>query len=490
MSRSSENSNDPWENEVCDAGELAASVTLDEAEAELARRSLRDYIEQAWHVVEPSTPYVRGWHIEAICEHLEAVSRGEIRNLLINMPPRHMKSMTVSVFWPTWRWVDHPETRWLFASYAEALAVRDALKSRRIIQNPWYQARWADNYQLAGDQNIKSRYENDKTGYRLTTSVGGSATGEGGDIVVVDDPHNVKDAPSDTMREAALEWWDQVMSTRLNDPRTGAKVIVMQRVHAHDLAGHVLAQGGYEHLRLPTEYEPKMMIETSIGWRDPRVEPGELLWPERFGPEEVADAKRILGSYGYAAQHQQEPSPAEGGMLKRSWWRYYKEPPGSFDEIIQSWDMTFKDSAGTDYVVGQVWGRRQADKYLLDQVRDRMDFPTTVMAVEALTAKWPQAHAKLVEDKANGPAVIATLKRKIPGLIAVEPQGSKAARVSAVSPQIEAGNVYLPDPSIAPWIGDFVEECSKFPVGAHDDRVDGMSQALIRLGGQREIFLI
>ena len=466
---------------MAQANDIIDRISLEDIRAARARSSFRSYIEQAWAVVEPAVPYVHGWHIDAICEHLEAVSRGRIRNLLINMPPRHMKSLCVSVFWPTWRWIDHPETRWLFASYAEALAVRDALKSRRIIQSPWYQARWSDRFQLAGDQNIKSRYENDKTGYRLVTSVGGSATGEGGDFVIVDDPHNVNEALSDARRESALIWWDQVMSTRLNDPKTGAKVIVMQRVHENDLAGHVLAQGGYEHLRLPTEYEPKRMVETSIGWRDPRTEPGELLWPERFGPDEVADAKIRLGGYGYAAQHQQEPSPAGGGMLNRSWWRYCKELPGSFDEIIQSWDMTFKDSSGTDFVVGQVWGRRQADKYLLDQVRDRMDFPTTVAAVKALTAKWPKAYAKLVEDKANGPAVISTLKREIAGLIAVEPQGSKVARVAAVSPQIESGNVYLPEPSIAPWIGDFVEECSKFPVGAHDDQVDAMSQALLRL---------
>ena len=483
MSRSSGNSSDPLKSDVSAATRLVNRWSLDEVEAELARRSLRHYIEQAWAVVEPATPYTHGWHIEAICEHLEAVSRGEIRNLLINMPPRHMKSLTVSVFWPTWRWIDEPHVRWLFASYAESLSVRDALKSRRIIQSPWYQARWADRYQLSGDQNIKSRYENDKTGYRIATSVGGAATGEGGDIVVVDDPHNVKDAESDNVRKAALTWWDQVMSTRLNDPKTGSKVIVMQRVHEGDLSGHVLAQGGYEHLCLPTEYEPKVQIATGIGWKDPRESPGELLWPERVGKAEVADAKRVLGTAGFAAQHQQQPSPASGDVLKRSWWKFYQQPiPRTrFDEIIQSWDMTFKDSDGTDYVVGQVWGRRGADLYLLDQVRARMDFPATVAAVKSLTAKWPEATAKLVEDKANGPAVIAALKHSIPGLIPVEPQGSKSSRVAAVSPTIEAGNVYLPDPTFAPWIHDFIEECARFPRGVHDDQVDAMSQALLRM---------
>lgn len=459
--------------------------TLTQVRKELAERRLKHYVEQAWHVVEPSTPYVTGWHIDAICEYLEAASRQEIKNLLINIPPRHMKSLTVSVFWPTWLWIDKPHTRFLYSAYAEVLSVRDAVKSRRIIQSQWYQENWNARYTLSGDQNVKSRYENDKTGYRISTSVGGAATGDGGDIIVVDDPHNVNDATSQRKREAVLVWWDEVMSTRLNDPQTGVKVIVMQRVHERDLSGHVLAQGGYEHLCLPTEYEPKVQIESCICWKDPRTEPGELLWPERFGPEEVTDAKIRLGSYGYAAQHQQSPSPREGGMLKRGWWQYYKAMPSTFDEIIQSWDMSFKDSVGSSYVSGQVWGRIGADKYLLDQARDRMDFPATLVAVKGLSAKWPDARLKLVEDKANGPAVIDVLKREVSGLVPVTPQGSKEARVSAISPDIEAGNVYLPDPSIAPWIHDFIEECAVFPNGAHDDQVDAMSQALIRLTQQK-----
>jgi predicted phage terminase large subunit-like protein len=211
-----------------------------------------------------------------------------------------------------------------------------------------------------------------------------------------------------------------------------------------------------------------------------------LLWPERFGPEEIESLKRSLGSYAAAGQLQQRPSPAAGGILKRHWWKFYREAPSGFDEVIQSWDCAFKDTASSDYVVGQVWGRTGADKYLLDQVRGRMDFPTTVQAVKRLTAKWPQTGAKLMEDKANGSAVIATLKHEVEGLIAVNPEGGKEARAHAVSPQIEAGNVYLPDCSIAPWVEGFIEECAAFPNGTHDDQVDAMSQALNRLrsGGE------
>jgi predicted phage terminase large subunit-like protein len=459
---------------------------IDEVDQELAARGLREFVRQAWPVVEPATEFVSGWHLDAICEHLEAVTRGQIHRLLISVPPRHMKSLAVSVFWPCWEWITHPERRWLFCSYAAGLAIRDSVKCRRMVESPWYRRRWLDRFVLTSDQNEKSRFENDKAGYRIAIGVGGAATGEGGDRVVVDDPHNVREAESEIVRQSVLDWWDQVMSTRLNDPKRGAMVIVMQRVHENDLAGHVLQQGGYEELKLPAEYEGSQQV-TSIGWRDPRTEPGELLWPERFGQEEVEALKRTMGSYAAAGQLQQRPAPAAGGILKRHWWKFYRETPRPFSEVIQSWDCAFKDTRTSDFVVGQVWGRHGADKYLLDQVRGRMDCPATIQAVKRLSEKWPQAQAKLVEDKANGPAVIATLKHEIVGLIAVNPEGGKEVRAHAVSPQIEAGNVYLPDPTIAPWIGGFIDECAAFPNGAYDDQVDAMSQALVRLGTHRKL---
>src|SRR5215813_12383746 len=258
---------------------------LDELDAEMASRSLREFVRQAWPIVEPSTPFVPGWHIDAIVEHLEAVTHGEIRNLLINVPPRHAKSLLVSVFWPTWEWVRAPERRWLYSSYAASLSIRDSVKCRRLIESPWYQQRWGERFALTSDQNTKGRFDNNRTGYRLTTSVGGAVTGEGGDRIVCDDPHNVQEAESDSIRKSTLEWFDVVMSTRMNDPKTAAKVVVMQRCHHQDLSGHLLEQGGFEHLRLPAEYEAPSCV-TSIGWSDPRTEHGELLWPARFGPEE------------------------------------------------------------------------------------------------------------------------------------------------------------------------------------------------------------
>ena len=475
---------------------------LSEIEQERATRSLREFVRQAWHVIEPSTPFVPGWHIDAIIEHLEAISFGLIRNLLINVPPRHMKSLLVSVLWPAWEWIRWPERRFLYSSYAAQLSIRDSVKCRRLIESQWYQSRWADRFALTGDQNTKGRFENNRSGYRLSTSVGGAATGEGGDRVVCDDPHNVQEAESDSVRKRTLDWWDTVMSTRLNNPKTASQVIVMQRCHQRDLSGHLLEKGGWEHLCLPAEREEESRA-TSIGWSDPRTEQGELLWPERFGPEEIESLKRSLGSYAAAGQLQQRPSPAGGGILKRHWFRFWQPPDGNLppvevrlpdgtvqsvaavhvrhvDEQIQSWDCAFKDLETSDYVVGQVWGRVGGKFLLLHQVRQKMDYPTTVKAVRQLSADWPYCLAKLIEDKANGSAVIQMLMYDLPGILPVNPQGGKVARAAAISPLVEAGNIYLPHPLYAPWVKDFIEECAAFPNGAHDDQVDAMTQALIR----------
>jgi hypothetical protein len=334
-----------------------------------------------------------GWHIDAIAEHLEAVTRGQIRQLLINVPPRHGKSNIVSVLWPAWEWTSTPERKWLFASYSQKLSTRDSVACRRLIESAWYQANWPE-VKIATDQNEKMRYENTRRGVRIASSVGGTVTGEGGDRIVVDDPHATDEVESDAVRQSVLNWWDGTMVTRLNDPRTGTKVIIGQRVHQQDLSGHVLEQGGWEHLCLPAEFEGDSR-KTSIGWTDPRTEPGDLLWPERFGREELDTLKTSMGSYAAASQLQQRPSPAGGGILKRHWWRYWqprgaglppvmvKHPDGSLqpiaavqlpeklERVIQSWDMAFKDLKTSDFVVGQTWGCSQANRFLLDQVRPR-----------------------------------------------------------------------------------------------------------------------
>ena len=282
------------------------------------------------------------------------------------------------------------------------------------------------------------------------------------------------------------------MSTRLNDKKRGAYVIIMQRLHEEDLTGHILStETGWDHLCLPQEYEAKHPhpIVSSLGFKDPRKTEGELLWPEREGPKEITELKHRLGSMGTAGQLQQRPSPPEGGMVKRTWWKFYDTPPTKWDKLIMSWDCAFKDSEknDNDFVVGQVWGLIGADTYLVDQVRARMDFPATVEAVKSLCAKHPAVSAKLIEEKANGAAVIQTLTRKIPGIIPINPDGGKQSRVAAVSAYIEAGNVYLPNPLGRTWVNEFIEECAKFPAGAHDDQIDALSQALNWLHNRRVI---
>lgn len=455
-------------------------------------------------MLEPSTELVEGIHLDAICAHLQAVTEGAIANLIINVPPGHAKSLLTAVFWPAWVWIDHPEARWLFSSYREPLAIRDSLKCRRLIESDWYQQRWGGRFQLREDQNQKQRFENDRSGYRVVVPIG-AGTGERGDYVVVDDPHSVEQATSDAERTAAVEWWNGSMSTRLNDPAKGHKIVIQQRLHEADLSGDLLRRGGYEHLCLPAEFEPDRQCCTAIGWRDPRSSAGELLWPQRIDPAALESFKMTLGSYRYAGQYQQRPAPAEGGMLKRHWWRYWQprganlppvlvrlpdgtierrtavELPSRFDRIIQSWDMAFKDTQKADFVVGQVQAAKGADRYLLDQVRDRLDFPATLLAVRRLSGQWPNATLKLVEAKANGPAVIQALRHEIGGLVEVNPEGGKVSRAAAASPQLESGNWYLPHPMLKEWAEGFIGECAAFPAGANDDQVDAWSQGAKRL---------
>lgn len=461
-------------------------------DAQLARLSLHDFVRQAWHVIEPATPFSDNWHIQGICEHLEAVTRGDIRNLLINMPPRCAKSTIVSVMWPCWVWIQHPDRRWMFSSYALSLAIRDSVKCRRLIESPWYQRHFGDAFQLADDQNAKSRFENDRRGYRLAMSVGSGVTGEGGDAVVVDDPHNVKTADSEAIREATLEWWDQAMSTRLNNPKTGAKVIVMQRVHDGDLSGHVLQQGGYEHLMLPMEYEPSQAHVTAIGWTDPRREDGELLWPSRIGPTEVATLKRTLGPYGYAGQCQQRPTPREGGFLKREWLGQRYRAVAPLTRLIQAVDSAFKAGVSTDYSVIATWGASETPGaqgyHLLHVWRERVAYPELIRAIKdqhaAASSRFGRAvEAILVEDKGSGQSAIQTLRAetKLP-IIGVPAVGSKEARFDDVTPLFQSGRIWLPDDSLlAPWLDDWIDEHIHFPRGAHDDTVDTSAYALAYL---------
>ena len=468
--------------------------TAEDIDQEKARRHLRHFVRYMWPVLNPGTPLIWGWPLEVICDHLEAVTRGEIKDLIICIPPRFLKSTIVSVMWPAWEWLTRPELRYLTAAYDLKLATRDAVKSRRLMNSPRYRALNSSPsgevlWEFTGDQNTKTRYENDKTGERLVTSPAGGALGEGGDRIVVDDPHNPKAIESDDQRKDTIEWWDQIMSTRRNDLKTAARIIMMQRLHDNDLAGHCIEKGGYELVCLPLMFEAKHPTPsvTSLGLEDPRTREGELLLPDRIGPDEARALRVDQGTVVFLAQQQQRPSPPEGGILKRAWFKRYDVQPPEFDRLITSWDLSFK---GTDkeqlkavrelsYVHGAVVGFIGSRSFVLDEERGQWDIIDALAAMFRLLKRWPEATTHLIEDKANGPAIQSMIKGKVSGVIMVEPKGSKIQRAYAIAPLVEAGNVWVPDERRSPWTVDWLHEVSNFPFAKDNDRVDTLTQAVI-----------
>lgn len=446
---------------------------------EMCLDSLPYFVRTAWKILEPTKPLLWNWHHSLICEYLEALDRGQITRLVINIPPRYLKSLLCTVCYPAWVWIREPATRFIFASYSDSLSTKHSKDRRDLIESDWYRGGWWDKFSLSTDQNVKTEFVNDKRGHMIATSMLGTATGKGGDYVVIDDPHDPKKAESDPLRKSALEAYDRTFTTRLDDKKKGKILIVMQRLHEGDLSGHVLAQGGWEHLCLPAITEKTETYTYPTSRRTKTVQAGEALHETREPLELLEKQKANLGSYAFSGQYQQSPAPRGGGLIKTIWWQFYKQAPEKFDEIIQSWDLTFKGVETSDFVCGQVWGRKGASKYLLDMVHRRMGFNETIVSMKALSRKWEDAHAKYIEDAANAQAALAVLKvDHIPGLILVKPIGSKESRVMSVLPDIEAGNVFLPDPTQCAWVSDFLDECAKFPLGLHDDMVDAMSLAL------------
>ena len=363
------------------------------------------------------------------------------------------------------------------------LSQRDNLRMRRLIESEWYQARWGKVFKPLRDNWGAIKFMNDHAGFRLCTSTDGTVTGEHADVQVCDDPIKPQDArggalATKTMLNSCLEWWNETMASRLVDFDKSARVIIMQRLHMHDLAGAVLKDGGYEHLCLPMEFEPQSTCTTSIGFRDPRISANQPLWPERFSSEAVAQLKKELGARGEAAQLQQHPVPLTGSVFEKEHVHYWTERP-QVKTVISSWDCTFKET-GSSYVVGQVWGvTADAHSYvLLDQIRKRMSFSETLSAIRKISVAYPFCSAHLIEEKANGSAIIDILQDEIPGIYPVLPQGGKEARAHAVESLWSNGQVMLPSPELYPWVNELVQELLEFPSSLFDDQVDSMTQAL------------
>lgn len=473
-------------------------------EAEWARRDLRRFIAAAWPLIEPTTPFVGGYHVDAICDHLSAITRGDLHNLIINIPPRHTKSSLVAVLWPVWEWIAEPSLRAVFASYALALSIRDSVKRRRLIESPWFQAHYGPRFQLAGDQNAKMRYENDKTGMHLATSVGGIGTGEGGDRIIVDDPHNAEEVESDAMRQAVLDWWDGAMATRGNQPSAVARVIVMQRLHEADLVGHLLdkmQQGGtqYDHLVLPAEYEPRAQLCLADLPHDPRTAPGQLLSPERFTKADITTMAADMTEQRAAGQLQQRPAPAGGAIFRQAWW---DDPANRYDATAELalghvvarflfFDTAMKDAETNDYTACsalEITADYHAHLRLVWE--QRLIFPHLVAAIED-TARAANHDGLLwsvvIEDKVSGTSAYQTIKTSAPAWLAdlteaFTPHGSKEYRARQATLWCARGRVRLPHPSAAvPWLAAFEKQLYTFPAAAHDDQVDTFVMGILYL---------
>lgn len=487
---------------------MLAAPTLFDIDLALAERSLSEYTRQAWPIVEPGSPYSHNWHIDAVSEHLEYVTRGQIQNLIINFPPRCMKSLLTCVMWPSWTWTFYPESRWMFMSYAQDFSIRDSLKCRRVITDPWYQARWGHVFQLTGDQNAKSRFENDKTGFRMSSSVGGGATGEGGQFIVVDDPLKADDAKSDIALEAVNNWWGGTMSTRANDPKRMRRVIIMQRLHDRDLTGYILEKmreedyTQYEVLCLPMEYEPNRCMLTT-GWTDPRSEPGQLMWPDRFDEAVVKRFHAELGETGFAAQMQQNPVPAGGGIFKVAWWegdrnRYDYNDVTLKAKVIGRWifvDTAFKDKEDNDPSAASVFELMSDYRVLLRQVwEERIASNLLPDKIETLAWKWNydgKLRGVIVEDKGAGTTSIQTLRASAlpwlePLIQEFMPTGSKEYRAKQAAIWCDRDCILFPYVcNEAPWLFDFADhqygQLFRFPAAAHDDMTDTFTMGIIYL---------
>ena len=454
-------------------------------------KSFHHFFKRAWKVLEPETELLDNWHYEIICNELQgeivriAEKRQKKHDLIFNVVPRSAKSTICSICLNAWTWIDYPHLRFVSTSYSSALSIEHATATRRLINSEWYQRNWSNNFQINTDQNVKSFYENNRRGYRMATSVGATAMGKGGNVLLVDDGLSREQSVSDLMVRRCNDWWEGTMSTRLNNRDIDMRIIIMQRLREDDLTGMVMLRhpGKYKLISIPGEMTDKVPEEYKPFYKD------GLFFPAKFSRSVLDDLKKELREYGYAGQILQEPAPAEGGMFKKSFWKYWKEIdlPNKWDEKIQTWDMTFKgqnikgSDVTIDYVVGQVWGRIGITKFLLEQVRGKWDLMQTITAVRELSLMHSDCSGIFIEDKANGDAVNSLLKKEFPNIVMYSTDKDKYSRALPSQRQLEAGSLYIPDPNEKPWVEEFIDECKVFPKGKNDDQVDAMSMAIERL---------
>lgn len=464
---------------------LPSEIELDRA---ISAQSFAGFVRAAWHVLEPVSPLKWGWSLDAICDHLEAVTAGEVKRLLINVPPGCMKSLLVGVLWPAWEWgpKGRPGTRYLGTAHKQDLAVRDNLKCRRLIQSDWYQHRWP--MKLTGDQNAKTKFENDSTGFREAMAFG-SMTGSRGDRVLLDDPLSVDHANSDADLKSAEITFTEALPTRVNNDDS-AIVVIMQRLNEKDTSGIIIKRDlGYTHLCLPMRFEADRRCITSIGFRDPREHDGELLFPERFPEATVKGLEKTMGSYAAAGQLQQRPAPREGGMFKKSWFPIVRAVPAG-TKFVRGWDLAATEGAG-DWTAGVKIGRQKNGRFIIaNVVRDQKSAAGVErLLVNTASQDGYTTEISLPQDPGQaGKQQASYYIGKLAGYTAhaTTESGDKETRANPLSAQAEAGNVDILE---GDWNDIFLDELCVFPNGEHDDQVDGASRAFntLALGSQFDL---
>lgn len=452
----------------------------------ILRSDLRFFVRKCFNTILPGTPYLPNWHIDAIVHQLMRVQGGDTTQLLITQPPRSLKSICVSVAYLAWLLGHDPSRRVIVASYSNEFAAELHRQFRMITDSAWYR-RTFPAMRIARDSGAE--LVTTAGGSRYATSVGGTLTGRGADIIIVDDPLKAEEAMSEPARRRVIDWYTGTLVSRLNDKAKGPIVVVMQRLHEDDLAGHLLRHDGWEHLDLPSIAIEDTVISLGHGKvMSRRI--GDVQHPERESKDALNRIKAEIGSLNFSAQYQQRPIPIEGNLIRREWFRYYDYlPQDSFNRVVQSWDIAMMTGDANDYSVCTTWRMEKSDYYLIDVFRDQLQYPDLRRKIATLAAT-KGARTILIENAGPGMALLQDLWRDLPqGMIrpiGQKPQGSKIDRMVAQSAKIEAGHVLLPRE--ADWLDTFLYEILGFPRARYDDQVDSVSQFLKWSSRQNSVF--
>lgn len=450
-------------------------LTPGQLKKEVLKNDLSSFIHKTFNTINYGTKYNHNWHIDLIVEYLKEVSKENIKRLIINVPPRSLKSVCVSVAFPAWILGNKPNSRVIVASYSEMLSLKHSTDCRLVVSSKWFKNTFPE-FQLSQLQNEKQKFATMQNGYRLAVSVMGSLTGEGGDILIIDDPHNPQQVLNEKYRTKTIEWFSNTFVSRLNDKKKGAIIIVMQRLHPNDLVGYLSSKenNDWTILSIPAIAEKDELY--SIGNFKKFRKKGDILHPSREGMDEIERIKSDMGSYVFSAQYQQNPVVLNGGIIKREWLRRYNKKIAPTNIYI-SLDTAIKTGVKNDPSVYTIWGELENNLYLLEVYREWLEYPDLKRRTIELVKKW-RPELILIEDKASGQSLIQDLKKelKTPPIVAIKVSKDKITRLASVSPFFEAGKVLMP--TEADWLADYENELFGFPFCEHDDQVDSTSQFL------------